>query len=177
MKNFNKEILVELYENQKLNPYEIGNILNANHKTIRRYIKLYGIQMRTANEYNYLPKASHFKPLKETLFSPLSIGAHTAYLCEGWHTEKSASFYFCNTDPALIDMQIRFLKEVYRVKAMRLVIYAKSIEQAKHLKLLYPEAKFYLDESRKTPIVRLYSGGKTLVRDIVQNAYIILNNL
>jgi len=42
---------------------------------------------------------------------------------------------------------------------------------------LYPTAKFHKDENRKTPILRVFSGGKTLARDFIKNAYDILLSL
>ncbi len=177
MKELDKKQLEDLYLVDHKNPYEIGSLLNCNHKTIRKYLRLYNIPLRNASEYNYICRKSHIDPDRSLLFTPLSISAHIAYLCEGWHTNKSSHFYFCNTDPNLIDIIIKLLNDIYEVKTMRIQILSNNIDDASLLLQLYPQAKLYIDQQRKTPIVRVLSGGKNLVRDVVKNAYIILSSL
>lgn len=177
MKNISKNELETLYNEQKLNPYEIGQILKCNHKTVRRYLKLHKISMRSASEYNYLARVSHINPDKEIFMSKKSVAAHIAFLCEGWHTEKTNHFYFCNTDPNLCDLIIDCLNNTYKVGTIRLTIQTPTKEAAKYLKELYPKAKIRIERSRKTPILRIFSGGKTLARDFIKNAYDILETL
>lgn len=177
MKNLSKSVLINLYHTKKLNPYEIGKILECDHKTVRRYLKLHNIKTRSASEYNFLPRISHKNPKKRDYTTKKSVAAHIAYLCEGWHTNKSTSFYFCNTDPNLCDLILWCLKNVYKVDNIRIRVLAKSEEHAKHLLRLYPDSKFTLDKERKTPITRIHAGGRALVRDFVQNAYEILASL
>jgi hypothetical protein len=179
MKNFTKELLYDLYVIQKLNPYEIGKKLLCNHKTVRSYLKKHKIPLRTASEYNYINRSSHINPNRKVLENPKTIAAHIAYLCEGWHTEKSNCWYFCNTDTQLIDLVVSDLRQTYKAKTIRFVICTSNMDNTATILLLekYPNAKVYLEESRITPIVRVYSGGKTLVRDYVQNAYNILSSL
>ena len=177
MKNISKDVLSEMYLTQKLNPYEISNILDCDHKTVRRYLKLHKIQLRTASEYNYLPRVSHTNPTKIEYMQPKSIAAHIAYLCEGWHTNKTNGLYFCNTDPNLNDLMLWCLKEIYNAKTIRLRIMAKSLESAKHLLTFYPNTPVSVELDRKTPILRIVSGGKTFARDFIKNAYDIIDSL
>jgi hypothetical protein len=133
--------------------------------------------MRTASEYNYIARCSHINPSKELLHSPLSIAAHIAYLCEGWHTEKTSNFHFSNTDPNLIDLEIKCLRKIYQARTIRVTITSPDEQSAQDFLNLYPEAKFYIDKSRKNPLIRVFSGGKTLARDFIKNAYEILSSL
>lgn len=177
-KPIDKTFLENQYLIQKKNPYEIGELLQLNHKTVRAYLRKYKIPLRTSAEYNYINKATHVNPTDmKLLMAPLSIAAHTAYLCEGWHTVKSNQLYFCNQDPALIDLIIKCLEEVYQTKRIRMEVCAKDKNEAIHFLSLYNNTRFQLDLSRKNPIIRVHSGGKNLVRDFVKNAYTILNSL
>jgi hypothetical protein len=100
---------------------------------------------------------------------------HTAYLCEGWHTEKTNSLNFSNTDPLLIDLFLKCLRVVYSVTQVTIVIIAKHQEEAFCLLALYPNSKVYLEESRKTPIVKIRAGGKKLASEFISNAYSIIS--
>lgn len=170
--------LYDLYITHEKNPYEIATIVGCNHKTIRSYLTRYGIPKRTASEYNYLPRISHKRRLsEEDLMSSLSVAGHIAYLCEGGHTEKYTSLQFTNQDPNLIDLVVRMLKEVYLVANPRIKIAANEGADTTHFQHLYPEAKLDLDRSRKNPILRVTAGGRSLVRDVVQNAYLLLDRV
>jgi hypothetical protein len=177
MKLINKEVLEDLYLTQELNPYQIGQLLACNHKTIRSYLRKYHIPMRSASEYNFLARKNYISPTDDLLLTPLSIAAHTAYLCEGWHTDKTNHVYFCNQDPTLIDLIKQLLVQVYKVKTYRIEIAASNKDTATSFLDLYPQARFQLDHSRKNPIIKLISGGKMLSRDLVKNAYKLIHQL
>jgi hypothetical protein len=177
MKNFDKDILTSLYLENKLNPYEIAEILNCNHKTVRKYLRLHNIPLRNSSEYNYLPRVSHKSPDKKILLSALSIAAHIAYLCEGWHRNNAGYYYFCNTDPVLVDMQLALLNKIYHVNRIKIYIVAKTESDAAMLLSLYPGSTFVKELNRKTPIVRIRSGGKALVREMIENAYFIASSI
>ena len=172
-----KEVLEELYLTQQLNPYQIGKLLSCNHKTVRAYLRKHSIPLRSASEYLYLACVSHVKPTSEALASARSYAAHVAYLCEGWHTDKTDYISFSNQDAQLIDLVVWLLVEVYQVKRYRLVIACSDREKCDSYFGLYPNARFQMDPSRKNPIVRVLAGGKTLARELIQNAYSLLTNL
>lgn len=178
MKNkITKQLLKKKYINENKNPYQIAEELSCNHKTVRSYLRKFNIPLRTASEYNFLAHKNFTSPNKTKLLSKKSIAAHIAYICEGWHTDKSNQISFSNQDTSLIDLVDWCLREIYQVKNTRIIILANTKEQCSHFFQIYPDAKFIRDESRKNPIVRLHSGGKMLVRDVVQNAYKILSLL
>lgn len=174
MRHFDKDQLYKLYVTDKLNPNQIGEILSCNHKTVRKYLRLFCIPLRTASEFNFLSKASHENPTKELLESQLSIVGHSLYMCEGWHTEKTNIICFVNTDPLLIDTFINFLNSIYKVKTIRISIYTKTIEEANILLRKYPNAKVRLDPDRNLPLIRIESGGNYLARELIQNCYHVI---
>lgn len=176
MKNLEEKQLRQLYLEDEKNPYEIGNILGCEHKTVRKYLRMYKIPLRSASEYNYLSRKSHVTPSDSSLRSPLSLMAHTAYLCEGWHTEKTDSLNFCNTDPFLVDLFLECLDKIYKVKTIRIQIVAKTQEEIDNLKIYYPNASSYTEESRKTPIVRIRAGGFRLAEEFISNAYLLISS-
>lgn len=174
-KNISKQVLFRMYIKEEKNPYEIGKELGCNHKTIRSYLRQHNIPLRTPSEYNFLSHKNYEAPTKTKLLSKKSVAAHIAYICEGWHTEKSTEVNFSNQDPALIDLVKWCIEDVYKAKT-RIVIAAENKDQCNDFFAIYPDAKFARDKSRKNPIIRLRSGGKMLVRDLVQNAYQILSS-
>lgn len=177
MKLLNKKELEKYYLLEEMTPYEIGELFKVDHKTVRKYLRLYEIPLRSASEYNYLAKKTHESPLEEDLNSSLSIAAHTAYLCEGWHTEKTSILCFSNTDPLLIKLFVRCLTETYKVKKITFFICAKTLEEAQILLKLFPTSSITLDSERKTPIVRVRAGGKILAKEFISNAYSLLVSL
>jgi predicted transcriptional regulator len=160
MKNTSKEFLQKHYLQQKLTPYKIAELLGVNHKTVRSYLKKYRIPMRTASEHNFLARKSHTSPDNKKLQSKLSVAGHSAFLCEGWHTEKTNAFYFCNTDPALVLLVFNMLIKIYQVKRIAVQIMAKEKTSTEKLFDIFPEASFVKEKDRKNPIVRLRCGGK-----------------
>jgi hypothetical protein len=176
-KPISREFLYQRYVLDKKNPYEIAEEISVNHKTVRSYLKKHNIPLRSASEYNFLAHKNYEKPSDEELFSALSIAAHTAYLCEGWHTEKSNYVSFCNQDPQLINLITKCLKDIYKAKSIKIIICGPTKESCFEFLKIYPEARIQIDKSRKNPIIRIRSGGKMLVRDLIQNSYRILESL
>lgn len=177
MLNLDRELLRSLYWDKELNPYQIAEQLSCNHKTVRSYLKKYEIPLRSASEYNFLARRNYIRPKAEAVMFPKSIAAHVAYLCEGWHTEKSNCVYFCNQDTQLINLIIWLLEEVYQANTVRVIICYSEGADISAYQNIYPEARLQVDNSRKNPIVRVRAGGKMLVRDLVQNCYSVLGSL
>lgn len=174
MRKISKEELMDLYLTKQLNPYEIAKELECDHKTVRRYLRLHQIKLRTASEYNFLAHKNYSKPTEALLNSSKSIAAHIAYLCEGWHTVKTSEISFCNTDSQLIQLVVWLLEKVYCVRNIRYFLY--TAEDTSLLDI-FPTARIVIEPDRKTPMIRIRSGGKMLARDLVQNAYMFLNEL
>ncbi len=177
-----KDDLERLYHGDKLNPYQIADVFGCDHKTVRAYLKRHQIQTRSASEYTYLAKTTHADPTVEALYSRLSVAAHVAYICEGWHTEKTNNLYFCNQDTALIDVFVKCVEEVYayRGKIAIEIAYNKSnkYEIVDHYKTIYADryVRESNDPTRKNPIIRVKVGGKNLARAFIDNAYTILRS-
>ncbi|HNW88034.1 MAG TPA: helix-turn-helix domain-containing protein [Bacteroidales bacterium] len=172
-----KNVLYELYTLQKLTPSKIARKFKCNHKTIRSWLKKYNIAMRSPAEYNYLARPTHISPTDLLLFSDISIAGHIAYLCEGWHTNKTTQLYFCNTDPILINLFCKMLFTIYSINHIRYIIISPTLELSTKFKTLYPSAKIYIEPLRKNPIIRIYAGGKTLAKEFINNAYKISSSL
>lgn len=177
MKNLEESLLRKLYIIEQRTPYQIGEYLDCDHKTVRRYLRMYSIPLRSSSQYNYLCRKTHESPSKNQLKSPVAIAAHTAYLCEGWHTENTSRLHFCNTDPMLIDLFIKSLKEIYKVRTLRLYIQCESQDTSKVLSAKYPEAVVQVTKARKTPIVIVRAGGKVLAEEFLRNAYSIVKEI
>jgi hypothetical protein len=177
MKSLEPEVLRQLYIVEQQSIYAVSQQLECNHKTVRAYLIKHGIPLRTASEYNYLPRSTHVEPSIESCFTPKAVAAHVAYLCEGWHTPKTNMVQFVNQDPQLIDLVAWLLKEVYQVKRVRIVVAAATKEQAEAFLTLYPEARYAKDPSRKNPIIQVKAGGWKLARNLIENAYSVLRSL
>lgn len=176
MKKLDKSTLEILYVNQQKTPVEIGEYFQCDHKTVRKYLRLHRIPLRPASEYNYLARKTHESPTDAQLKTLVSIKGHIAYLCEGWHTEKTTCLNFCNTDPLLINVFVSCLQQIYKVGKYRSTICASSSEEAEPLFSLHPHSKLVLDKKRITPIVRINAGGVVLAREFIANAYYLLSH-
>lgn len=187
MYNFTKNELDNLYTNLKMNPYEIAAKYNCNHKTIRAWLTKFEIKRREASEYNYLPRMTFAEPTNQQLFTPLSIAAHTMYICEGWHTEKTNCLMFVNQDTALIKTFTKCILETYRYASpIRYNIkYNKSCQPSCNKALDYEsilqatDVKIFHcnDISRKNPIICTQIGGKNMARCFISNCYKILSSI
>jgi hypothetical protein len=185
IKFIEKFILEDYYNIQKLNPYEIGKILNCDHKTVRAYMVKHGIKTRSASEYNYLPKKSHTSPTTNELYSPLSIADHIAYLCEGWHTSRTNRLNFTNQDSQLVKLFIECLRKIYKYSSPIGIFINynfmknESFPTVDRYKEIFSKEKVYLpnDSTRKNAILRVDVGGKNLAREFIANAYDILNKV
>lgn len=178
-KKITKELLEKKYLTELKNPYEIAKELSCDHKTIRSYLRHYDIQLRTPSEYNYLSHKTHISPSQSDIYSNESIAAHIAYLCEGWHTEKTSMISFSNQDTQLIDLVSKILITLYRVNKININIHTKDKINSRYLeyKNLYPEATTVLDKTRKNPIIVVRCGGKILAREFIENCYTILRSM
>lgn len=182
---FTKDELYHHYHTDKLNPYEIGAALGCDHKTIRAWLKKFEIPLREASEYNSLPRMTHSTPSKESLTSHLSIAAHTMYLCEGWHTEKTTGLVFSNQDVTLVNIFTQCIKQVYHYTSgiTYQIQFNKMDSDSESKAMNYAELfkgeniNFANDPSRKNPIIRIRVGGKNLAREFIANAYTILTNI
>ncbi len=176
MKTFTKEQLEDMYLVQKKTPSTIAAHFGCDHKTIRKYLRTYDIPLRTAKEWNYLPRTTHVSPTLEALQTPISLIGHALYLAEGWHTERTDKLYFCNTDPMLVHAFIRCVKEVYQCSRVRLTMQSPTQLLAQALLKEFPDTAVYLDPQRKKPLMRVNVGGKVLSKEFIENARMLLSS-
>lgn len=178
------KLLQELVDN-KLDIYEISETLNINHKTLRCFLKENNIvhNIKLIKEH----KLYYTVPLEEDLLSPLSILAHSIYLCEGWHTNKTNTLHFFNQDVQLIKIFCKCLKDIYHYKKAIPIIFVynpndvNSQNIVNQLILEFNDSNLYKiqyasDSSRKNPIIRVKTGGHNLAKIFIENAYKILHS-
>lgn len=164
-----KEFLENCYHKEQLNPNQIADKIQCNHKTIRAYLKKHNIQLRNISEYNSLSHKTYTEPTDELLYSPLSIAMHSMYQCEGWYTNNT-HLCFSNTDILLIKQFIKGLKFIYKYeKDITInIIYDFSSKDSTVLVehyLFILDNKFrisFTDNLRKNPILRINAGGNNL---------------
>lgn len=181
MYKFTKNELYHLYHEKQLNPFQIGDIYGCNHKTIRSWLRKYEIPLRTASEYNFIGKKSYRDLPPELLLHPLSITAHTMYICEGWHSGNVNSLIFTNQDIVMCKLFSNAIKNLYQYSSpLRYNLqYNKmcetSTQKAKEYELLLIGEKINVyhmnDSSRKNPIIKVQAGGKNFAKHFIDNAY------
>jgi hypothetical protein len=185
--NFTKEDLHKKYHVEKKSAFDIANEYSCDHKTIRSWMKKFDIAVKSSSDYNYYCKNTHVSPTFKQLMDPISIAAHMAYLCEGWHTNKTNTLIFCNQDTQLIDLFVDCINQTYKYEGAPKVTVCynynckTSIKKADEYKVLYKNSGQPIlesnDKSRKNPILRVRAGGKRLSREFIDNCYVILRNL
>lgn len=181
MYKFTKEELYYHYHESQLNPFQIAEIYGCNHKTIRSWINKFEIPLRTASEYNFIGRKSYRDLPEELLLTPLSITAHTMYICEGWHTGAVDSLVFTNQDVMMIKIFVKAILDLYQYQTpVRYSIqYNKtcinSQNKAKEYELLLSGGNSNInhsnDKNRKNPIIKINAGGKNFAKHFIDNAY------
>jgi DNA-binding CsgD family transcriptional regulator len=169
--------LEEHYIEKQLNPYEIAQLLQCDHKTVRSYLKKHNIKLRNASEYNSLSHKTYTEPTDELLYSPLSIAMHSMYQCEGTTYEGVQSLCFCNKDENLIRIFIKGLKEIYKYESeITIFIYykpacLKTKTLVNHYKFFFEDIHHisFVIEDRVTPIIKVNAGGKRLCELFLEN--------
>ncbi len=79
--NFEKKILEEMYINKKISLNDIAKKLNSNETTIKRYLKLYGVKMRSISEARSLKYGIKAKEVKEMLKTKTQLEIANEYGC------------------------------------------------------------------------------------------------
>lgn len=184
--NITYEKLLKLSIEFKNDIYQIANFLNIDHKLIRAYLENYNIKLNVTSYSKH--NKSYIEPSRKLLLLPLSISAHTNYLCEGWHTEKTDQLKFYNQDEKLISSFIKCVHKIYQYDKSVIVniIYNKDCEKSKN-KVFYYENYFQdtnlynihysSDPTRLNPIILAKGGGKNFAKLFIENAYEILNEI
>ena len=119
------QLILELYSKQKLSMAQVASKLSLSPSTVRYWLDKNGVKRRSINEAIdswYLTKFNK-KPfqLKTTLTEELKVLKTTGimlYWGEGAKTENVVKFV--NSDPEMIRIFLRFLREVCGIQENRL---------------------------------------------------------
>lgn len=184
--NINIDLLSYLSNELKYDAYQIAEYLKIDHKLIRSYAKKYKL---TLNESLYNDNNKIYTiPNKESLIKLISVAAHTNYLCEGWHTEKTDRLSFYNQDEKLVKIFSKCIYEIYnynRIVSIN-IMYNKDCENSQVKTEYYKncftdDSKYRItysnDPTRLNPIILARCGNKNMARLFINNAYKILDTL
>lgn len=163
------EWATKLYCEQSLPLSVVSTMMALDEREVVKLLRIRGIQLRPNFSLN--EKMAHENwPTDDELQSHLSLVLHTAYMCEGWHTEKTHELCFTNTDPLLIDIFIKGMINIYKAERISLVVLGNSKSSCFELQNRYPNAKWICDPMRNKPILRVKVKGKILAVRFIDNA-------
>ncbi len=117
-----------LYEREELSGVEIADKLKLNRRYIYRVMEKGGIKRRKASESNsikFLKAKPTFKIKgKLTNFDEelLACGV-MIYWAEGWKDKRKQMLDFANSDPTMIRMYLKFLRDICGVNKDKLRVY------------------------------------------------------
>ena len=184
--NITKDYMFEEYYINNLNLFEIAQKTACDYKIIRGYMNLFEIPIKEQKTLNLLFHKSYNEPNLASLLQSNSIIAHSIYLCEGWHTEKTNQLIFTNQNVNLIFKFTNCLFHIYDYNKPVFIEICynftceKSLIQAIEYKKYFENNKLYNvymnnDSTRKNAILRVKAGGNNLSNLFIHNAYKILN--
>jgi hypothetical protein len=178
-----RAILLSKYDEYEGNIYSVADFFHCDHKIIRSYLNKYEIEMKPY-QYSKQFHKSFVEPSLTNLLSKNSVLAHTIYLSEGWHTDKTNELVLTNQNVNLIKIFSECLFQTYRYdKSISIVCYFNyndvSVEELNQYKILFSDMKKYSfyqvnELTRKNIIFKAKAGGKNLANLFIDNAYKIL---
>lgn len=132
MSKLSVDLIRELYYRKKLSAFEIGEIIDRNESTIYKFMIRRNLSRRTfeqANEIKFDKKPLTFS-LKQSLSSEeekLKVAGIMLYWAEGAKisltTAGSKIVDFANSSPKMIEIFLRFLREICGIDEERLKVY------------------------------------------------------
>lgn len=144
-----EKILRQLYCDQKLSMVEVAGRLNTTPSTVGYWLKKHDIPRRSWSESSYAkqnPDGDPFKikkDLKRKEKELLTAGL-MLYLGEGGKARHSIQLG--NLDPTIIQIFLKFLKEVCQIKENKIRLYVRL-----HKKFNMANAKVYWSKELKIP--------------------------
>lgn len=122
------ETVKEKYYVEKLSMYEISAFLNVSADAVLYFMRKHKLKRRTHSENNVIKfarkPASYFAVEQlNTNQELLKQGAVIMYWCEGGKADSLNGVDFANSDPCMILIFLRFLREICRVREDRLRVY------------------------------------------------------
>ncbi|MDP8289548.1 MAG: hypothetical protein P9M02_01070 [Candidatus Susulua stagnicola] len=120
----------DLYSNKKYNLKEVSEILGVSFWSLYRFMNKNNISRRRRSEANYVGNKYklHFE-VKDKLTEKdreLKIAGIMLYWAEGSKNLKSNMLDFVNSDPDMIKLFLKFLRQICGVKEGRLRVYLYS---------------------------------------------------
>lgn len=117
--------VIHLYYEKRFSIQNIADHLGVGHATVQKFMKRHELKRRNPYEANQC--VFHNKIPSFTVRSNLTlrqrelktIGA-MLYWAEGYDTPKAHHIDFANSDPFMIDIFVRFLRECYSIDEKRL---------------------------------------------------------
>ena len=117
-----------LYYGERLNAVEIGKRLGVTKDAVYYFMKRNGLHRRTFVDQNFVrfdKKKPSFKPKEKLTFKEreLRIAGIMLYWAEGFKSRKADIVDFANSDPNMILVFLKFLREICGVNEAKLRIY------------------------------------------------------
>ncbi len=132
----------QLYYREYKSAREIAGILNVSLDAVYYFMRHHNLKRRSLSEENSLRFANKqrsfvFKQELNSSEKELKMAGLMLYWCEGYKTDLCKVVDFANSDPSMIQIFLRFLREVCGVEESRLRVYLycysnQNIEVLKH---------------------------------------------
>jgi len=117
-----------LYLKEKLSGVEVASRLNLNRRYVYRIMEKGGIKRRdpaVSNNIRFLKKSPTFKIKKKLNGDNKSLRdcGVMIYWAEGWKDKRKQMLDFANSDPTMIKIYLKFLRNICGVSENKLRIY------------------------------------------------------
>lgn len=118
----------DLYKGSVLSAKDISDQLGVSMKQVYSSLKKSGVPRRTQHESNrihFLNKepSFQFKEHRTKIEEDLYVFSLAMYWCEGFQTDRASGIDFANSNPIMIQLFSRFLREICCVDRKRLRCY------------------------------------------------------
>lgn len=128
------------YYDEKLGMREIADILGVSIDAVVYFMRKHGLERRNFSEINKLRFNKKEPSFKKNLLNTASqkelkaIGS-MLYWGEGYKSEKSSYVDFANSDPEMVGMFLKYLRNVYRIDEdkLRVLLYCYSNQKTNKL--------------------------------------------
>ena len=143
-KTLDPETLRSLYWKKNMSIPEIGKQYDLNAATIHKRMKKHGIPRRSLSESNYIVNKDkpRFYPKNDLTHDEemLKIAGLMLYCSEG--TFEGKSLDFANSDPEIVELFLKFLRNICGINEnrLRVYLYAFSNQEIEKLKGFWSNA-------------------------------------
>jgi hypothetical protein len=156
-----RELVRSLYFEKKLSAKKIGTELGVSTDAVYYFMRRHGLKRRSCSMNSFLffenkPLSYKIKEdLSETERELKTLGV-ALYWCEGYKTAKSKGVDLANSDPAMVLIFTRFLREVCGVdpRRLRVLLYCYSDQDPRALVRFWSSLVSIPAEQFSKPYVR-----------------------